>query len=147
MLGFFQQKISWVTTLSLGLLFIIFYLGSCATKVSFLKSSVVPAAEGTVKVKKDNNSNYGIKISLENLAQPDRLQPSQNIYVVWMETADNGTMNLGQVNSSSSLLSGKLKGSFETVSTYKPTRIFITGETETGRSYPGDLVVMSTRNF
>lgn len=147
MLVLFKQKISAHFAIAVALLLVILFLGSCATKVSFLNSSVVPAAEGTVKVKKDNNSNYGIKISIENLAQPDRLQPSQNMYVVWMETANNGTMNLGQVNSSSSLLGGKLKGSFETVTTYKPTRIFITGETETGLSYPGNLVVLSTRNF
>ena len=34
---------------------------SCATrKATFLSSAVVPAAEGTVKVKKDNNKNYTI---------------------------------------------------------------------------------------
>jgi hypothetical protein len=73
-------------------------LSSCAKKVSFQTSNVVPAAEGNVKLTKDNNNNYGIKIFLSNLAEPTRLQPSKSSYVVWMETDENATKNIGQIN-------------------------------------------------
>lgn len=142
-----KYKIFITIVFTIIILLIVIFLSSRSSKVNFLHSTVVPAAEGYVKVKKDNNSNYDIKVSIENLAQPDRLQPAKNLYVVWMESEDNGIKNLGQVNSSSSLLSDKLKGSFETVSTNKPTRIFITGETEAGLMSPGNLVVLSTKTF
>ena len=54
---------------------IIFLFNSCGTTVSFLNSSVVPAARGSVKVKTDNNRNYVIQISLSDLAESSRLQP------------------------------------------------------------------------
>lgn len=126
---------------------VLFYFSSCAKKINFQSSSVVPAARGEVKVKKDNNNNYNIKISVKNLAEPKRLQPSKNMYVVWMETEDNVTKNIGQINSSTGLLSSKLKASFETVSSIKPTKIFITAEDDASIQYPGMQVVLTTNNF
>jgi hypothetical protein len=126
---------------------VLFYFSSCARKVSFQTSSVVPAARGDVKVKKDNNNNYSIQISLFNLSEPKRLQPSKNTYVVWMETDDNVTKNIGQINSSTGFLSSKLKASFETVSSTKPTKIFLTAEDDAGIQYPGAQVVLTTNDF
>ncbi|MBC7534343.1 MAG: hypothetical protein H7258_01465 [Ferruginibacter sp.] len=125
----------------------LFYVSSCARKISFQTSSVVPAAQGSVKVTKDKNENYKIKISLINLAEPTRLQPSKSTYVVWMETADNRTKNIGQINSSTGFLSSKLKADFETVSSFKPVKIFITAEDDASIRYPGMQVVLSTNNF
>ncbi|HLO82087.1 MAG TPA: hypothetical protein VK166_14060 [Chitinophagaceae bacterium] len=122
-------------------------LNSCAKKVSFQTSTVVPAAEGSVKLTKDNNHNYGIKIYLANLAEPTRLQPSKSSYVVWMETDENSTKNIGQINTSTGFMSSKLKASFETVSPVKPTKIFITAEDEPGVQYPGTQVVLTTQAF
>jgi hypothetical protein len=120
---------------------------SCARKVAFLTSSVAPAARGTVKVKKDNNNNYAIQIRLSNLAEVERIQPSRRTYVVWMETGTDATKNIGQISSSTSLLSKRLKASFETVSSIKPTKIFITAEDDAGIQYPGEQVILSTDNF
>jgi hypothetical protein len=128
-----------------AMLILSFY--SCATKAKFETSSVVPAARGAVKVKKDNNNNYSIKIDLYNLAEPNRLTPPKKAYVVWMNTNENVTKNIGRINTSSSLLSKTLKASFETVSSSKPTKIFITAEDEANIQYPGTLVVLSANNF
>ena len=125
----------------------LFFFSSCARKISFQTSSVVPAARGDVKVKKDNNNNYSIQVSLNNLAEPKRLEPSKNTYVVWMETSDNVTKNIGQINSSTGFLSNKLKASFETVSSTKPTKIFLTAEDDAGIQYPGTQVIMTTNDF
>jgi len=108
---------------------------------------VVPAAQGTVKVKKDKNSNYKIQIHLVNLAGVSRIQPARQSYVVWMVTSNDETKNIGQINSSSSLLSKKLKASFETVSAVKPVKIFITAEDDAGIQYPGTQVILSTDSF
>jgi hypothetical protein len=126
---------------------VLFYFSSCARKISFLTSSIVPAAEGTVKVNKDKNKNYHIQISLSNLAEPNRLQPSKNTYVVWMETNDNAVKNIGQINTSTGFLSKKLKASFETVTPVKPTKIFLTAEDDANVQYPGMQVVLTTNNF
>jgi hypothetical protein len=122
-------------------------LNSCAKKVSFQRSPMVPAAEGSVKLTKDSNKNYGIKIYLANLAEPTRLQPSKSSYVVWMETDENSTKNIGQINTSTGFMSSKLKATFETVSPVKPTKIFITAEDDPGIQYPGTQVVLTTQAF
>lgn len=126
---------------------ILFCLSSCARKISFQTSTVVPAAEGTVKVTKDENKNYKINISLSNLAEPSRLQPSRSVYVVWMQTDNGSIKNIGQINSSTGFLSGRLKASFETVSSFKPVKIFITAEEDANIQYPGTQVVLATENF
>ena len=126
---------------------IVFSVNSCATSVSFLNSSVVPAAQGTVKIKTDKNKNYVIQISLSNLVESTRLQPSKLTYIVWMVTDRELTKNIGQLNSSKGFMSKSLKGSFKTVSSDKPVKIFITAEDDASIQYPGTPVVLSTDKF
>ncbi len=120
---------------------------ACARKTSFLTSSVVPAARGHVKVNTDSNKNYVIQVQLSDLAGVERLQPPRQTYVVWMLTDSNQSKNLGQIQSSSGMLSSKLKASFETVSSFKPVKIFITAEDDPGIQYPSTQVVLSTDRF
>lgn len=126
----------------------IFFVSSCATTNHFEASSILPAAEGVVKVKKDNNNNYRITINLVNMADPGRLNPPRETYVIWMEGDDNQTKNIGQIKSSSSILSKSLKGSFETVTSVKPRKIFITAENNASVQYPDNTnIVLSTNNL
>ncbi len=74
--------------------FLVLSLASCSRKISFQTSSVVPAAEESVKVKNDKNNNYGIDLNVMRLADPKRLDPPKSAYVVWIETAENGTKNM-----------------------------------------------------
>lgn len=124
-----------------------FLLSSCATRAPFLNSPVVPAAEGMVKVKRDQNDNYVIHVQIENLARPGNLEPPRKVYVVWMESDNNFAKNIGQITSSTGFLSKKLKADFETVSAVKPTQIYITAEDYAGIQYPEGEIVLSTRNF
>jgi hypothetical protein len=126
---------------------IVFLADSCATSVRFLNSAVVPAARGSVKVKADRNKNYSIEISLTDLAESTRLQPSKLTYIVWMVTDRELTKNIGQLNSSKGFMSKQLKGSFKTVSSDKPVKIFITAEDDSAVQYPGMQVVLSTDKF
>ena len=130
-----------------ALLFIFVSFASCARKISFDNSGVVPAAQGTVRVKVDNNNNHAIKINIRHLADPGRLQPPKSVYVVWMETAGKGPQNLGQLKTSSGLFSSTLKASMEAVSAFKPTRIFITAESRANIEYPDSYVVLNTTSF
>lgn len=120
---------------------------SCATKARFLTSSVVPAAQGSVKVKKDKNHNYAIQINIYNLAEVDRLQPPAQTYVVWMNTSDGKTRNIGRLDSDKGTFSKNLRASFKTVSSFKPTKIFITAENNDNMAYPSGQVVLTTDNL
>lgn len=120
---------------------------SCGTTSHFENSTIVPSAEGVVKVKKDNNNNYRISITINNLAEPGRLQQPRNTYVVWMEGGDNQTKNIGQIKSSHSMLSKSLKGTFETVSPIKPKKIFISAENDPGVQYPDNMNIVLTTNY
>jgi len=109
----------------------LFLSTACSQKVTFLNSSVVPAAKGTVKVKQDNNNkNYVIQVEIQDLAEVERLQ-----------TDRGNTENLGQLNSSSSFFSKQKTASLETVSSYKPRKIFVTAESGSDVRYLGKMVM------
>lgn len=120
---------------------------SCAKKIMFEHSSIVPGAEGSVKITKDKNSNYSIHIDVLHLAEPKRLQPAKSVYLVWMQADDNSTKNIGILNSSSSLLSKTLKASLHTVTPFKPTRIYVTAEDDSKITFPAGETVLTTGNL
>ena len=124
---------------------IVALISSCARKMSFATSPVVPAATGNVKIKNDNNNNYTITVKTLNLAEPKNLTPARDTYVVWMESDNNNFTNLGQINTSSGLFSKALKGELKATATTKPTRIFITAEDDGTVQYPGSQMVLQTR--
>jgi len=128
-------------------LLILFSFDASAKKVQFLTSTVVPAARGYVKVDRDKNRNYDISINIFNLAEVYRLEPSKLTYVVWLVTEDGITMNMGKINSTTGFLSKKLKATFETVTSLKPVKIFITAEDDPSRQYPGKEVALTTNTF
>ncbi len=55
----------------------LFAFSACSKKISFQTSSIVPAAEGTVKIKNDKNKNYVIDLNVIRLAEPKRLSSCQ----------------------------------------------------------------------
>ena len=114
-------------------------LESCTEKIPFLTSAVVPAAEGWVKVKEDRNNNYTIELNVTRLADPQRLTPPKNMYVVWIDTEQNGQQMIGQLNMSKSL-----NGSIKTMTPHKPIGIFITAEEDITAKYPDSQVVLRT---
>jgi hypothetical protein len=120
---------------------------SCSQKVRFLTSSVVPSAEGVVEIKSDKNNNYVIDLSLMRLADPSRLTPPKAGYIVWMETENDGTKNIGQLRTSSGFMSKTLKSSLTTVTPFKPVGFIITGEDDHTTQYPGSVVVLKTSTF
>ncbi len=122
-------------------------MSSCATKTPFLTSTVIPAAQGTVQVKQDKNKNYAITIELTNLAPSTRLTPPMSAYVVWLVSADNTNKNLGQINTNTNFMSGKLNAKFETVSGIKPTKIFITAENNASVENPSYNSLILTTDY
>lgn len=122
-------------------------LYACNKQMAFATSSVVPAARGNVKIKKDKNENYAIEINISGLAEVERLQGNKKSYVVWINTPNENAKNIGQITSSTKTFSKRLSASFQSVSTSKPTRVFITAEEDGTVEYPGNMVVLSTEEI
>lgn len=139
-----KTRMKWTATNTVLPIILMFLFTTCAEKVTFLNSAVVPAAEGTVSIKQDKNNNYNIDLSVKNLADPSRLSPPRSMYVVWMETSQSGAQNIGQLETSSKGLSRMLTSSLQTVSPHKPTGFFITAEDDATGNYPGTTVVLKT---
>jgi hypothetical protein len=125
-------------------LVLLFIFTGCTKEIAFLNSAVVPAAEGTVSIKQDKNKNYEIDLNVMRLAEPDRLTPPKNVYVVWMETSHSGVQNIGQLKTSSKGFSKNLTSSLKTVTPHKPVSFLITAEDDATGNYPGMTVVLKT---
>ena len=128
-------------------IFSLILISSCTQKISFLTSSIVPAARGTVKVKMDENKNHTIQIALVNLAEPERLSPPKKMYMVWMETDQGETKNIGRIMTDSGTFSKTLKADFKTVTSFTPVKIFITAEEDANIQSPGWEVILTTAKF
>ncbi len=133
------------TGVNAGMMILVFMLfAACTKKVAFLTSAVVPAAEGNVTIRQDNNKNYDVVLTVRRLADPTRLSPPKSVYVVWMETDQNGAQNMGQLKTDTKGFSNMLTSSLKTVTPHKPTGFFITAEDDASGNYPGMTVVLKT---
>jgi hypothetical protein len=111
---------------------------SCASTKKFPVSTITPAAEISVKIKQQKNGNYLVSLEALNLAEPSRLSPAKNYYVVWLVTEAGGTRNLG------SLSFKRGRGELEAVSPFKGSAIFITAEEESNTTYPAGQEIART---
>ncbi len=129
------------------IILLIFSITACTQKIDFLNSSVVPAAKGAVNVKQDKNKNYAIEVAIIDLAEVERLQTSKKTYVVWIETESGDAENIGQLKSSTGFLSKQHKATLETVTSFKPVKLFVTAEDGMDVRYPDSRIVLTTANF
>lgn len=126
----------------LSYIFAAVLISACSRKVVFPTSEVVPAAEAVLKIDENKSNNYELELKVENLAEPDRLTPSRRNYVVWMVTKKHGTINIGNLK-----VNRKNKAELETVTPYKPVRIFITAEDGDKVVLPSTQVVLDSGEF
>ena len=108
-------------------------------------SPIVPAATGTIKVKKDKNENYEIRLAVRDLAPADKLVESRNTYVLWSNTAGNGTKNLGQLKNATGIFSKALRSELNTATPFEPKSFFITAENRADINYPDGQVILKTK--
>lgn len=119
-------------------------LNACSNKMAFTNSTIAPAARGDVSIKKDRNQNYSVDVSISNLAEIERLQGDNATYVVWVVTEGENPKNIGQIQSGKGGLQNKLRASFQSVTSKKPLKVFITAERDGAIEVPGPMVVLST---
>jgi hypothetical protein len=141
-LNFPIQKSHWFLLLFLAIIF-----SSCGKNITFPVSSAVPAAKGSVKVTTDQNNNYETRVQVRHLAPPERLSPPRKVYVVWMDTEQSRTNHVGQLRTKSKMFSRSYNAELKTVSSHKPTRVFVTAEDVAEIQYPSSQVVLDTQNF
>ena len=131
----------------LVLCLIVALLASCSHSLNFIPSTLVPGADGKVRVNRDKNMNYAVDVTVDNLADPSLLQTPKANYIVWMETTNQGTQNLGRLVTSPGLFSKAMRGSLETVTPYAPVRFFITAEDQVNPQYPSQIILTSENSL
>jgi hypothetical protein len=112
------------------------FLMSCGSNIKFPVSNIVPATEISAKANQDKNDNTEIEVTAEYLADPNRLSPPKDFYVVWIVTDNNQKINVGRL-----VQDGNKKVSLTTKTPYKVKEIFITAEKEGNESFPGKTVI------
>lgn len=127
------------------LLFVTFAISACSSKMTFRDSSVVPAASGDVKIRKDKNKNYVIKVSVRNLAEPKKLSPSRDVYVVWMQSDRDLVKKLGQISVNTGMFNKSLSGQMTATETTQPRRVFITAENDAQTMNPSTEIILTTK--
>lgn len=126
----------------LGFIFAAVLISACSRNIVFPTSEVVPAAEAVLKIEENKSNNYEVRLEVENLAEPRRLTPSRKNYVVWMVTEKHGTINMGNLK-----VNRKNKAELETVTPYKPIRVFVTAEDGDQVALPSTQIVLDTGKF
>ncbi len=117
---------------------------ACAKKIVMANNGIAPAAKAYARIKKDKSNNYNVQVKATHLAPSGNLNPPKNSYVIWMVTDNNGTKNIGQFQSGTSLLSKTLKGSIKTITPFKPVGFFITAEDDAAINYPGNMIILKS---
>lgn len=91
----------------------------------------VPAAAGTVKVDKDKNGNYKVKLEVHHMARPSALTPPRQAYVVWVQVRGGQPENDGQLK-----VNDKLDATLETTTPHEQFDVFITAEQDPSTQSP-----------
>lgn len=126
----------------LSFVFAAVLISACSSNIVFPTSEVVPAAEAVLKIDENKSNNYELQLEVQNLAEPERLTPPRRNYVVWMVTKKHGTINIGNLK-----VNRKNKAELETVTPYKPIRVFITAEDGDKVVLPSTQVVLDSGEF
>jgi hypothetical protein len=106
-------------------------------------SSSVPAAAGIVKVQRDkDNGNTKLDIRVWHLANPSRLTPPANAYIVWVRPRNGAAVRGGAIR-----VDKDQKGEVKLVTVEKDFEVFITAEQTTAEQsgsadVPSDFQVL-----
>ena len=108
-----------------------------AGEIPLVSSSLVPAAAGKISYEHDRNHNIKLEMRTKHLAEPQRLTPAKNAYVVWIRSNDGQTQNAGVLK-----INSDLEGSFTTTTPFTAFDVVITAEDNPDVSQPNGPEVM-----
>lgn len=87
-------------------------------------SPAIPAVEGHAKFGRAPNGNTSVDVTVKHLADPEKLTPPANTYVVWLRpNKDAAPQNIGALT-----VDKKLNGELNTVTALRTFDLFITAE-------------------
>lgn len=147
----------------MALMVIISGLEACSKKSTSSKTTAVatePAAKETtppppppveekdgMQITRDAAGNYVINLVIVNLEPVKLMKPVKEGYVVWMTNEAGVTSNIGTIEGANTWTTRKDKSKFVATSAVKPSKVFITAETDLKAATPGKQVVWSTGSF
>ncbi len=95
-----------------------------AKDIRLSSSPTIPSVAGYVKFKVTKNNNTQITLTVKHLAQPERLTPPANQYVVWTRAAKyEPAQNMGAL-----IVDKNLNGKLVTITPLRTFELFITAE-------------------
>jgi hypothetical protein len=112
-------------------------VGAYAKDFSLTSTSLVPAAAGKMKVKRDRNGNTELTVEVKHLAKPSALSPARANYVVWLQPRGDSARNAGEL-----AVNNNLDGKFETTTPTKAFDVFVTAEDSLSVQAPSGPEVM-----
>ena len=98
----------------------------------------VPAATGNAKIAKDSNGNTTVDLRVKHLADPQKLTPPENVYVVWIQPRGEQAKNMGALT-----VNKDLSANFHAVTPYKDFDLFVTAENNATAATPTGTQVMT----
>jgi len=147
----------------MALMIIISSLEACSKKSTSSKNTAAaaePAAKETtppppppveekdgMQITRDAAGNYVINLVIVNLEPVKLMKPVKEGYVVWMMNESGATSNIGTIEGANTWTTRKDKSKFVATSAVKPSKVFITAETDLKAVNPGKQVVWSTGSF
>ncbi len=130
---------------------------STATATTTTTTAGEPAAKETtpppveekdgMQITRDAAGNYVINLVIVNLEPVKLMKPVKEGYVVWMVNESAVTSNIGTIEGANTWTTKKDKSKFVATSSVKPSKVFITAETDLSAVNPGKQVVWSTGSF
>jgi hypothetical protein len=97
-----------------------------AATFALQSSPEIPAAEGTARLRNTKNGNIELQMRVKHLAQPSRISPGAEVFVVWVRGLEPGAeaQNLGALQ-----VDKRLNGKLTAVTAMSSFDLFITCET------------------
>jgi hypothetical protein len=102
-------------------------------------STEIPAAQGTARLNRTRNGNVEIKLAVKHLAQPGRIVPGSDVFVVWVRGLAPGALaqNLGALK-----IDSKLNGKLTAITALASFDLFLTCEQSQTATTPAGLELL-----
>lgn len=122
-----------------GLLALAFSLASCgAAPIKLINGPMAPAAGGEITTEEGPNGNLEMRITVEHLAAPEKIEPGAKVYVVWIEKAGATPQNVGALK-----VGEDRSGELDTLTPHHRFTLAITAEEEPTAAFPKGPRVLS----
>lgn len=97
-----------------------------------------PAAVGDLEARRDKkNGNTELRLKVENLADPARLTPPANTYIVWVQARDGQPQKQGVI-----MVDKNFNGGMDATTTVRDGDLFITPEMSAIVTQPSGIQVL-----